>query len=203
MANKLPSRLTSPILNPNFHHYNPFVSPDSELLEYHRFRGDSTQWGESDSTIPYIERVSSPIEQLQMLRIQGSFPTFSPSSDLIAYNQDLDGNSGIKVIKLDDSNRRNLIKGRAAFYNAWSPTKESVFRSCQPKWAQLSQSQNPKSLITCIKISALISDAIDRVKISDTRPNILHTFAGSNIAATVIVENDDVPALAKLSAAQS
>ncbi|KAM1003121.1 hypothetical protein ACFX2C_003486 [Malus domestica] len=60
-----------------------------------------------------------------MLRIQGSFPTFSPSGDLIAYNQDLDGNSGIKVIKSDGSNRRNLIKGRAAFYNAWSPTKKS------------------------------------------------------------------------------
>lgn len=114
------------ILNPNFHHYNPFVSPDSELLGYHRFRGDSTQWGESDSTIPYIERVSSPFEQLQMLRIQGSFPIFSPSGDLIAYNQDLDENSGIKVIKSDGSKRWNLIKGRAAFYNAWSPTEKHV-----------------------------------------------------------------------------
>ncbi|KAB2613644.1 hypothetical protein D8674_035960 [Pyrus ussuriensis x Pyrus communis] len=91
------------IMNPNFHHYNPFL-------------------GLSDSTIPYIERVSSPIEQLQMLRIQGSFPTFSPSGDLIAYNKNLDGNSGIKVIKSDGSKHWNLINGRAAFYNAWSPT---------------------------------------------------------------------------------
>ncbi|KAB2600724.1 hypothetical protein D8674_038455 [Pyrus ussuriensis x Pyrus communis] len=91
------------ILNPNCHHYSPFF----------------------DSTIPYIERVSSPIEQLQMLRIQGSFPTFSPSGDLIAYNQDLDGNSGINVIKSDSSNCWNLIKGRATFYNAWCPTKKS------------------------------------------------------------------------------
>ncbi|KAM1382316.1 hypothetical protein ACFX2F_034795 [Malus domestica] len=79
----------------------------------------------------------------------------------------------------------------------------SVFRSCQPKWAQPTQSQNPKSLITCIKISTLISDAIDRVKISNAKPNIIHAFAGTNIVATIIVENGNVLALAKLSAAQS
>ncbi|KAM2016869.1 hypothetical protein TB2_046995 [Malus domestica] len=47
-----------------------------------------------------------------------------------------------------------------------------------------------------LKISALISDAIDRVKISDARPNIIHAFAGTNIAATITVENGDVLVLA-------
>ncbi|KAM1695009.1 hypothetical protein ACFXTN_026695 [Malus domestica] len=89
----------------------------------------------------------------------------------------------------------------AVHFSAPCCCRGSVFRSCQPKWAQPSQSQNPKSLITCIKISTLISDAIDRVKISDARPNIIHAFAGTNIAATITVENGDVLALAKLSAA--
>ncbi|KAM2928584.1 hypothetical protein COP2_035827 [Malus domestica] len=44
-------------------------------------------------------------QQLQVLRIQGSFLTFSLRGDLIAYNPDLDGNRGIKVVKSDGSNR--------------------------------------------------------------------------------------------------
>ncbi|KAM0976765.1 hypothetical protein PS2_019364 [Malus domestica] len=95
------------------------------------------------------------------------------------------------------------VGAAAVHFSAPCCWRGSVFWSCKPKWAQPSQSQNPKSLITCIKISALISDAIDRVKISDARPNIIHAFAGTNIAATITVENGDVLALAKLSAAHS
>ncbi|BFG23787.1 hypothetical protein CerSpe_100630 [Prunus speciosa] len=124
-------RLVTETLNPNFHHYNPFVSPNSQFLGYHRFRGESTQWGET--TIPYLEPVSSPIKQLQMLRIHGSFPTFSPNGDLIAFNPDFDANAGIKIVKSDGSKRWNLIKDRAAFYNAWSPTeKHVIFTSLGP-----------------------------------------------------------------------
>ncbi|KAK9950436.1 hypothetical protein M0R45_005928 [Rubus argutus] len=113
-------------LNPNFHHYNPFVSPDSEFLGYHRFRGESTEWGES--IIPYLEPVSSPIRQLQMLRLHGSFPTFSPTTDLIAFNPDIEGShfTGVKIVKSDGSKHWTLIKDRTAFYNSWSPTERHV-----------------------------------------------------------------------------
>ncbi|KAM6597144.1 hypothetical protein CsatA_007668 [Cannabis sativa] len=44
---------------------------------------------------------------------------------------------------------------------------------------------------------------IDRVKIFDANPDILGAFANTGIAITVTVGNGDVPALAKLSGAQS
>ncbi|TQE11883.1 hypothetical protein C1H46_002517 [Malus baccata] len=55
------------------------------------------------------------------------------------------------------------------------------------------------------KVAAFLKTktTIDRVKIFDANPDILRAFAGTNIAVTVTVGNGDVPALAKLSAAQS
>ncbi|KAG6607245.1 Glucan endo-1,3-beta-glucosidase, partial [Cucurbita argyrosperma subsp. sororia] len=44
---------------------------------------------------------------------------------------------------------------------------------------------------------------IDRVKIFDANPDILRAFAATGIALTVSVANGDIPALAKLPAAQS
>ncbi|XP_075635563.1 glucan endo-1,3-beta-glucosidase isoform X1 [Castanea sativa] len=44
---------------------------------------------------------------------------------------------------------------------------------------------------------------IDRVKIFDANPDILKAFANTNISLTVTVGNGDIPALAKLPAAQS
>ncbi|KAB1202663.1 Protein TolB [Morella rubra] len=110
-------------LNPNFHHYNPFVSPGSRFLGYHRFRGESTQ---RESTIPYIDPVMSPIKQLRMLRVNGSFPSFSPSGDLIVFNHDFDANSGVKIVRSDGSKRWTLLKGCTAFYNSWSPVEAHV-----------------------------------------------------------------------------
>lgn len=71
-------------LNPNFHHYNPFVSPGARYLGYHRFRGESTQ---GESRIQHLDPVMSPVKQLRMLRIHGYFPSFSPNGDFIAINQ--------------------------------------------------------------------------------------------------------------------
>ncbi|KAL6219643.1 hypothetical protein ACLB2K_007402 [Fragaria x ananassa] len=118
------SPVTSTV-NPDFHHYNPFVSPDSEFLGYHRFRGESTQWG-GESIIPHLEPVNSPITHLGMLRVHGSFPTFSPDADLVALNPDFEGNTGVKIVKSNGSKSWTLIKGRTAFYNSWSPTERHV-----------------------------------------------------------------------------
>ncbi|XP_059625518.1 uncharacterized protein LOC132268732 [Cornus florida] len=113
-------------LNPSFHHYNPFVSPESGFIGYHRFRGDSAP---GDSIVPHLDPVISPVGGLRMLRINGTFPTFSPSGDLIAFNHDFDSNPGIKIVKSDGSKRWNLLKGRTAFYNSWSPAERNVIYS--------------------------------------------------------------------------
>ncbi|KAI4349786.1 hypothetical protein L6164_010342 [Bauhinia variegata] len=111
------------LINPSFHHYNPFVSPNSDYLGYHRFRGESAQ---GESIIRYLEPVSSPIKEMRMLRLNGSFPTFSPAADLIVFNHDFDAKSGLKIVKSDGSKRWTLLKGRTSFYNSWSPTEKHV-----------------------------------------------------------------------------
>ncbi|KAL5561080.1 hypothetical protein UlMin_030827 [Ulmus minor] len=107
-------------LNPNFHHYNPFVSDDSHFLGYHRFRGRSTQ---GESKIPHLDPVISPLENLRMLRLNGSFPSFSPNRDLIALNLGFDG---LQILKSDGSKRWTLIKDRTSFCNSWSPSEKNV-----------------------------------------------------------------------------
>ncbi|CAN8308773.1 unnamed protein product [Cochlearia groenlandica] len=111
-------------LNPSFHHYNPFVSSDSEFLGYHRFRGGASAQGES--IVPNLESISSPIKSLRLLRLNGSFPSPSPDGDLIALNSDFDINGGVKIARSDGSKRWTLIKDRTAFYNSWSPTERHV-----------------------------------------------------------------------------
>uniref|UniRef100_A0A803M7A3 Uncharacterized protein n=1 Tax=Chenopodium quinoa TaxID=63459 RepID=A0A803M7A3_CHEQI len=99
------------LINPNLHHFNPFISPGSKLIGYHRFRGDSKQ---GDKLIPNLEPVVSPIKSLSMLRINGLFPCFSPEGDLIAFNPDLETNGGLKIMKSDGSKRWTIIQGRPA-----------------------------------------------------------------------------------------
>nr|GLL29299.1 uncharacterized protein LOC109165259 [Ipomoea trifida] len=117
------------LLNPNTHHYNPFLSPGSTVLGYHRFRGESLQ----EDIIPHLDPVRSPLNALRMLRLNGSFPSFSPSGDFIAFNPGFDSDSRLKIIKSDGSKGWTLIKDRTAFGNAWSPTENGViFTSIGP-----------------------------------------------------------------------
>ncbi|KAK2632921.1 hypothetical protein EUGRSUZ_L00886 [Eucalyptus grandis] len=116
--------ITEP-LNPNFHHYNPFVSPGSRYVGYHRFRGESTG---GESRVPNIEPVASPIKGVQMLRLNGAFPSSSPDGQFVAFNHDFEAavNGGVKIVRSDGSSRWTLIKDRTAFYNSWSPTEKNV-----------------------------------------------------------------------------
>lgn len=117
-------------LNPNIHHYNPFVSPHSEFLGYHRFRGES---GDGESIIPHLNLVSSPVKGLRMLRLNGAFPSVSPAGDLVAFNPDFESNAGVHIVKSDGSKRWTLLKGRTSFYNSWSPKEKNViFTSIGP-----------------------------------------------------------------------
>lgn len=115
-------------INPNFHHYNPFVSRDSCYLGYHRFRGESSQ---GESTYPHLDPVESLDPNIQLLRLNGSFPSFSSNGDFIAFNHGFDvrNNSGVKIIKSNGSKRWNLIKGRMCFGHAWSATEKNIIHT--------------------------------------------------------------------------
>lgn len=114
-------------LNANFHHYNPFFSSDSNRLGYHRFRG------ESEEKVPSFLPVTSPARGLQLLRLHGTFPSFSPSGDLLAINGDFYNPPGITILKSDGSRRWALLKSQVAFYTAWSPAEKGViFTSIGP-----------------------------------------------------------------------
>ncbi|KAF5733442.1 hypothetical protein HS088_TW17G00985 [Tripterygium wilfordii] len=160
-------------LNPNLHHYNPFVSPDSGSLGYHRFRGESAH---GESTIPHLDSVSSPIKELRMIRLNGSFPASSPEGNLIAFNHDFDVNSGIKIVKSDGSKRWDLIKGRTAFYNSWSPTeKHAIYTSI----GQIFQSA--KSTVQIARITFDPADLTDdRDEIPCTVKILTKEDAGNN-----------------------
>ncbi|KAF8392700.1 hypothetical protein HHK36_023049 [Tetracentron sinense] len=110
-------------LNRNLNHYNPFFSPESGFIGYHRFRGESAP---GDSKIPHLDPVTSPIKELRMLRLNGSFPSFSPNGDFLAFNHDFDTNSGVEIAKSDGSKRWNVLKDRTAFYTSWSRTENNV-----------------------------------------------------------------------------
>lgn len=133
-------------LNPNFHHYNPFVSPGSRHIGYHRFRGGSAGVG---SGVPNLEPVASPVEGLRMLRLNGSFPSSSPDGEFVAINHDFEAavNGGVKIVRSDGSRRWTLIKGRTAFYNSWSPAEKNViYTSIGPIF------QSPKTTVQIARI---------------------------------------------------
>ncbi|KAJ8748631.1 hypothetical protein K2173_008076 [Erythroxylum novogranatense] len=140
------------LLNPSFHHYNPFVSPDSRCLGYHRFRGESSQ---GESIIPHLESVASLSSSLRLLRLNGYFPTFSPDGSLIAFNHDFEVNGGLKVLRSDGSKRWTLVKGRTAFYNSWSPTENVVYTSLGPIFA------STQSTVQIARVVFDISDLTD------------------------------------------
>ncbi|KAH9330693.1 hypothetical protein KI387_002801 [Taxus chinensis] len=70
------------VMNPEIHHYNPFISADSLKLGFHRFRGEEAP--DADTVVPFLEPVESPIPTLALQRINGYFPTFSPDASLVA-----------------------------------------------------------------------------------------------------------------------
>lgn len=141
------------LLNPSFHHYNPFLSRQGEFLGYHRFRGESAP---GQTTIPHLDPVMSPIDGLRMLRLNGSFPTFSPAGDYIAFNHDFDSKAGLKIVKSDGSKRWTLLRDQTAFYNSWSPAeKHVIFTSIGPIF------QSVTSTVQIARISFGPSDLVD------------------------------------------
>eukprot|EP01018_Ginkgo_biloba_P014790 Gb_30451 [translate_table: standard] len=110
------------LISPRSNHYNPFVS--SEKIGYHKCRGGGV--------VPALESVKSPLPKLSMLRIDGTFPSFSPDGSLIAYIPDVGEigflgfeGGGVYVIGSDGTGRRKIFPW-AAFGTAWDWKKPGV-----------------------------------------------------------------------------
>lgn len=116
-------------VSPETHHFNPFISPDSTRVGYHRCRGGSRT--ETPKTDLLLENLQSPTQEVSLFRIDGSFPSFSPGGDRIAY---VDFPS-VYVVNRDGSNRREVFSGMA-FSTAWDPKRKGViYTSVGPTFA--------------------------------------------------------------------
>lgn len=106
------------LVSPRAHHLNPFLSPDSSRVGYHRCRGKES---DTSSSQLFLENVLSPVPGLTLFRFDGSFPVFSPSGDRIAY-VDM---PGVYVVNRDGSNRRK-VSDAMAFSTAWDRVRPGV-----------------------------------------------------------------------------
>lgn len=120
--------VTRPI-SPNAHHFNPFISPDGTRVGYHKCRGDGDRQNPIDHL--FLENLKTPEPEISVFRIDGSFPSFSPTGDRIAYVN----LPGLYVLNSDGSNRREVFKGNA-FPTAWDPVRKGVvYTSVGPDFA--------------------------------------------------------------------
>ncbi|XP_058089883.1 uncharacterized protein LOC131236610 [Magnolia sinica] len=124
LANKVFVEITRPI-SPNTHHFNPFISPDSTRIGYHRCRGGSNR------SPLLLENLQNPLPGVSLFRIDGNFPSFSPNGDRIAYVSF----PGLSVVNSDGSDKREIFSG-AAFATAWDWKRKGViYTSHGPKFA--------------------------------------------------------------------
>ncbi|XP_027091878.2 uncharacterized protein [Coffea arabica] len=110
--------LTRPI-SPNVHHLNPFISPDSSRVGYHRCRGTSNG---QERTNLILENLKNPLsEKIPLFRFDGSFPSFSPDGSRIAFVDF----PGVYVVNSDGSGLRKVFE-RNAFSTAWDWKRKGV-----------------------------------------------------------------------------
>ncbi|XP_058786924.1 uncharacterized protein LOC131661404 [Vicia villosa] len=104
-------------VSPQSHHLNPFISPDSTRVGYHKCRGK-----ESNTSPQFLlENVQSPVPNLTLFRFTGSFPVFSPRGDRIAYVE----MPGVYVVNRDGSNLRK-VSNEMAFSTAWDRVRTGI-----------------------------------------------------------------------------
>ena len=110
-------------IHPSTHHYNPFVSPSSNKIGYHRCRGVD----EGNETVDHrVEHQKSPIPGVSVVRIEDSFPAVSPDGSLIAHVDSNDQSADLAVMKLDGSQRRVVWNRGKGFGINWDPTGKGV-----------------------------------------------------------------------------
>ncbi|KAK9841981.1 hypothetical protein WJX81_002642 [Elliptochloris bilobata] len=91
----------TPVTRRDVHHYNPFVADGGRRIGYHRCR--------SHGDVPTLERHDSPLPGLDLLRLDGSFPSFAPDGNSLSYIS-LPGMSGVSAVGLDGAHPRLLAK---------------------------------------------------------------------------------------------
>lgn len=134
LKNKEFKEVTRPV-SPQSHHFNPFISPDGTRVGYHKCRGGGNGEKEkSGDQILLLENLKNPEPEISLFRIDGSFPSFSPMGDRIAYLGDLDAGF-LYVVDYDGSNKKVVHKGMA-FTTAWDPVRKGVvYTSVGPNFA--------------------------------------------------------------------
>ncbi|XP_052203462.1 uncharacterized protein LOC127808844 [Diospyros lotus] len=125
VASKEFVEVTRPI-SPMAHHYNPFISPDSTRVGYHRCRArDNGRKGDH----LLLENIQTPLPGVSVFRVDGYFPSFSPDGDRIAYAQ-WPHDVGLYVINRDGSGLRKLFTGqdgtKLAFGMVWDLKRKGV-----------------------------------------------------------------------------
>ncbi|KAK9167431.1 hypothetical protein Scep_002622 [Stephania cephalantha] len=119
------------IVSPNAHHYNPFMFHDGSRVGYHKCRGSEGDGGGKNGSPLFLESLESPIPSVNLFRIDGSFPSFSPDGERIAYV----GLPGLYVANRDGSGKREVFPG-LAFATGWDwKRKGVVYTSIGPVFA--------------------------------------------------------------------
>lgn len=119
--------LTRPV-SPNSHHLNPFISPDSSRVGYHKCRG-TTNDGNGNDLI--LENLQSPFPNLSLFRVDGSFPSYSPDGKRVAFVR----LPGVFVMNSDGSGIRQVSE-IFAFATSWDWKREGVvYTSAGPSFA--------------------------------------------------------------------
>lgn len=118
--------LTAP-MHPNTNHYNPFISPSSNKVGYHRCRGLDKDAAETVN--PRMEYQVSPIPGVSLYRVDGSFPVMSSDGSLVAFDNSGNDSAGLAVMNLDGSQKR-FVYERHVFGPKWDSTgKGTVYAS--------------------------------------------------------------------------
>ncbi|GFP89844.1 protein tolb [Phtheirospermum japonicum] len=105
-------------VTPNAHHYNPFISPDSTRVGYHKCRGATDDTRHNDLV---LENIKGSIPDISLFQVDGSFPSYSPDGARIAYVD----SPGLYVMNSDGSGVRAVLT-RPAFATAWDWKRKGV-----------------------------------------------------------------------------
>ncbi|KAM0000199.1 putative transcription factor WD40-like family [Helianthus debilis subsp. tardiflorus] len=119
------------LVAPKANHYNPFISPDSSRVGYHKCRGAGSN-GKMIKNDLFLESIKTQAPDVSLFRIDGSFPSFSPDGSRIAYVR----LPGLYVVNSDGSGNRVLNPDITAFSTAWDPKRKGViYTSIGPTFA--------------------------------------------------------------------
>jgi Tol biopolymer transport system component len=93
---------------------SPKWSPDGKLVVFHRHT--------NRPALSVRERFS-PVPEVRLLRLDGAFPSFSPTGDSLSFT---DNFRSIERMKIDGSERREIYRESSAFAPAWSPRGDLI-----------------------------------------------------------------------------